>query len=204
MAPPSVSIIGAGPMLFASSILFTLASSFIVRTKGNRVLNSALSTAVGQVKSSVLIPSGPQTVAHWEKYDGEHSFLEEVHGDAALTWVKDRSAHAIETLGNPESSALYNQALSILNSKDKIPYVSKIGDYYYNFWQDEANQRGLLRRTSLDSYKSITPVWETVLDVDLLGKNESESWVYKGYTLFTPVSTCNLIISGHDCLQIIR
>ena len=188
MAPPSGLPVGGGPMLFATSIILSLASSFMVRTKGNRLMSNAMSSVAADKisKSSTLIPSGPQTISHWEKYDGEHSFLEEVAGDAALTWVQSRNSHAIDSLGQPEASPLYSQVLSILNSKDKIPNVSKIGDYYYNFWQDEINQRGLLRRTSLESYKQPNPVWETVLDVDALGKIEGESWVYKGYTLYTP------------------
>ena len=188
MSPPSGPPVLTGSMLFATSIILSVASSFMVRAKGKQMLSSAISNVAADKvsKSAVLIPSGPQTVAHWEKYDGEHSFLEEVAGDAALSWVKSRNSHAIDTLGQPETSPLYGQVLSILNSKDKIPNVSKIGDYYYNFWQDEFNQRGLLRRTSLESYKLASPVWETVLDVDVLGKNEGESWVYKGYTLYTP------------------
>lgn len=176
-------------MLFATSILLSLASSFVVRTKGSRLLSGSISAVTNSKISesaATLIPAGAQTVSYWEKYDGEHSFLEDVGGDTALSWVKSRNTHAVETLGHPETSPMYNQVLSILNSKDKIPNVSKIGDFYYNFWQDETNQRGLLRRTSLASYKLPSPVWETVLDVDVLGKKEGESWVYKGYTLYTP------------------
>ena len=90
--------------------------------------------------------------------------------DAALTWVKDRNEHALGALGNPEQNQLYDRVLSILNSKDKIPHVDKIGDFYYNFWQDELNQRGILRRTTLLEFKAAEPRWETVLDIDALGK----------------------------------
>lgn len=76
--------------------------------------------------------------------------------------------------------------MEILDSKDKIPYVSKLGDHYYNFWQDANNKRGLLRRTSLQSFQSPSPVWETVLNVDELGAAEGESWVYKGKSAFVP------------------
>jgi prolyl oligopeptidase len=92
----------------------------------------------------------------------------------------------VGTLGSPESNPLYQRILSILDSKDKIPHVRKIGDFYYNFWQDENNKRGLLRRTTLMNYKSPNPRWQTVLDIDELGKKENESWVYKGYTLYKP------------------
>jgi prolyl oligopeptidase len=188
MAPPSAPFVATGSTLFATSIILSLVSSFVSRTKGNRLLSSSLASATsGQTLiTPANIPSGEKTVSYWEKFDGEHSFLEDVGGDSALSWVKARNVHAIHTLGKPESSPLYSQVLTILNSKDKIPNVSKIGDFYYNFWQDESNQRGLLRRTSPESYRSATPNWETVLDLDLLGKSEGESWVYKGYTLYSP------------------
>ena len=91
-----------------------------------------------------------------------------------------RLTQAIAKLGNPEQSPIYDRILSILESKEKIPYVRKIGPLYYNFWQDSSNPRGVLRRTTLESYKSGSPDWEVVLDVDALGKAEGESWVYKG------------------------
>jgi len=116
----------------------------------------------------------------WKRRDGEHAYLEEVLGDRALTWVRAQNDVTLRELGNPESNPAYNQVLSILDSKEKIPYVSKIGDMYYNFWQDANNTRGLLRRTTLQSYGTANPQWETVLDVDQLGKDEGESWVYKG------------------------
>ena len=55
-----------------------------------------------------------------------------------------------------------------------------------NFWTDEENPRGLLRRTDLASYRAGSPEWETVLSIDALNQAEGESWVYKGSTLFKP------------------
>jgi prolyl oligopeptidase len=150
------------------------------------------------------ISSGKETVAYWEKYDKDNSFLEEVASSDALSWVKDRNTHSIETLGRPESSPFYSQVLSILNSKDKIPYVSKIGDFYYNFWQDEVNQRGLWRRTSMDSFSTSSPEWETVIDIDELGKKEGESWVYKGNILYTPDDKNDPMANTRVLLQLSR
>ncbi len=49
------------------------------------------------------------------------------------------------------------EVLDILNKDTQIPWVSKRGEYYYNFWQDQANPRGLLRRTTLDEYRKAKP-----------------------------------------------
>ena len=81
------------------------------------------------------------------------------------------------SLGDPEKSLYYNRVLNILDSKDKIPYVTKIGNFYYNFWQDANNKKGLLRRITLESYKSASPAWDIVLDIDKLAETENENWV---------------------------
>lgn len=123
----------------------------------------------------------------WNALDGEHSFLEEVNGEDALSWVKGRNEHALENIGAPSLSPLFPKILSILDSNDKIPHCRKIGSLYYNFWQDSVNPRGLWRRTTYDSFCTTAPVWETVIDVDQLCADEKESWVWKGHTLYKPV-----------------
>lgn len=61
--------------------------------------------------------------------------------------------------------------------------VQKIGEFYYNFWQDGDNPRGLWRRTTPQSFCSNDPQWEVLIDVDALGTTEGVSWVWKGHTL---------------------
>ena len=68
----------------------------------------------------------------------------------------------------------------ILDSDARIPVVRKIGRYYYNFWRDARNPRGLWRRTTLDEYRKPKPGWEVVLDLDALGKEENVNWVWHG------------------------
>lgn len=123
----------------------------------------------------------------WSKRDGEHAWLEEVHGSEAMKFVTEQNALCLDKLGQPEASENYQRVLDILESKDKIPYIGeKIGSHYYNFWTDAKNNRGILRRTSLESYRTANPVWETVIDIDDLGKREKESWVYKGKIIYNP------------------
>lgn len=87
------------------------------------------------------------------------------------------------SLGEPSASPTYDSVLAVLQSTAKIPAVRRMGDSYYNFWTDASNPRGLWRRTSPSSYRSAAPEWETVLDIDALGKAEGVSWVYKGHAL---------------------
>ena len=114
-------------------------------------------------------------------------WLEEVTGEKAIEWVKARNAKSQAKMeADPQFSALREDLLAILDSEARIPFVGKQGDYYYNFWRDKKNERGLWRRTSLEQYKKAQPDWEVILDLDALGKAESENWVWKGASLLRP------------------
>jgi prolyl oligopeptidase len=76
--------------------------------------------------------------------------------------------------------------LDVLNAKDRIPYISRRGNWLYNLWQDEAHKRGLWRRTTLAEYRKAEPAWETVIDLDALGKAEGENWVWGGASCHGP------------------
>ena len=63
-------------------------------------------------------------------------WLEDVEGAAQLDWVKAKNAEAISILGDPKASPVYDRILSILDSKQKIPFVGRVlNGKYYNFWQ---------------------------------------------------------------------
>jgi prolyl oligopeptidase len=116
-----------------------------------------------------------------------HIWLEEVAGAKPLAWVRERNARCVAALGEtPDFKTLESRILSILDSKEKIPFVTKIGDRYYNFWRDGEHPKGVWRRTTLDEYRKPQPAWETVLDVDALAKAEGENWVWHGATVLEP------------------
>ena len=108
-------------------------------------------------------------------------WLEEVTGERALDWVaaQNRRSTALITR-DPAFEPLREQIRAILDSRDRIPYVRRMGDFYYNFWRDEANPRGVWRRTRPAHYRAADPAWETVLDLDALARAEDEKWVWKG------------------------
>jgi len=113
-------------------------------------------------------------------------WLEDVGGDKALDWVKARDAESTAILQKADYTKLNKRFLSILNSDARIPYVTKMGDHYYNFWTDAQHSRGIWRRTTLEEYKKATPKWETVIDVDALGKAENVNWVWHGADCLEP------------------
>lgn len=150
-------------------------------------------------------------VDYWLNKQSENDYLKDVLGEKAIEWVKEKNEVCLNVLGNPETKTLYNQVLSILDNKDKIPEVRKIGNLYYNFWQDATNKRGLWRRTTIESYRSINPIWENVLDIDELCKIENESWVWKGHRLYRsknidelPTRTLLLLSKGGSDATVIR
>lgn len=115
------------------------------------------------------------------------SWLEEVNGDKAISWVKAENAKTEAVLSkHPKFNAIRDKALEILDSKERIPGVTKRGEFFYNFWQDAANPRGIWRRTSLLEYKKAQPKWDIVFDLDAYSKAEKESWVWKGATFLYP------------------
>ena len=114
------------------------------------------------------------------KVKNRFNTLENVLGTSSLNWVKENNKEAEKRIGDPKKSEMYDRLLNIFNSKEKIASVEKIGNYYYNFWKDETHVQGLLRRTTLESYKTDDPNWESVLDFDDLSKKDNETWVYKG------------------------
>jgi prolyl oligopeptidase len=114
-------------------------------------------------------------------------WLEEVSSDKALSWVKERNAVTTgELTKGPAFAALNERLLKILDSKDRIPAIAKHGPWYYNFWRDDKNKRGLWRRTKLDEYRKDKANWETVLDLDALSEQEKENWVWHGADFLRP------------------
>ncbi|MDH4458598.1 MAG: prolyl oligopeptidase family serine peptidase [Nevskia sp.] len=113
--------------------------------------------------------------------DDPYLWLEAVDDAKALDWVRSRNAVATQELeASPDFKSIHDRLLTILDSEARIPYVTKIGDRYYNFWRDAKQVRGIWRRTTLEEYAKAEPVWETVLDLDALAAAEHENWVWKG------------------------
>ena len=119
--------------------------------------------------------------------DDPHQWLEEVTGEKQLEWVKERNAKVTAALADNDAfRSLEKRILSILDSKDRIPMVGKIGKHFYNFWRDAKNPKGVWRRTSLEEYRQAQPAWETVIDLDALAVAEKENWVWHGVTVLQP------------------
>lgn len=122
-----------------------------------------------------------------------HLWLEDVTGDDALDWVRRHNDPTLADLGDAEFEAMRTEALQVLDTDARIPYVRRRGEYLYNFWRDETNPRGLWRRTSLESYRTDTPEWDVVIDVDALAAADGENWVWAGADVIEPDHALALI-----------
>lgn len=119
--------------------------------------------------------------------DDPHQWLEDVEGDKALDWVRARNKASQGHLEQLPGFKKVEQALlNVYDSDAKIPYISKKGGHVYNFWKDKKHQRGLWRRTTMDSYRSGNTQWETIIDLDQLAKAEDENWVWHGADCLRP------------------
>ena len=113
--------------------------------------------------------------------EDKYLWLEEVDGEKAMEFVEAQNKATLEELSSEKDyKSIYDKSLEIYNSTDRIAYPTIRGNYVYNFWKDKDHKRGIWRRCSLDSYKSGTPAWETLLDIDELSRKDDVKWVFKG------------------------
>ena len=124
----------------------------------------------------------------------DHLALEEVNGTEAMAFVAASNQRALAALtGDRRYETFRRQAEAILTATDRIPGPGFLGDGIGNFWQDAANPKGIWRRTTLDSYRSASTQWETLLDIDALARAEGRDWVFKGADCLAPDETRCLI-----------
>jgi prolyl oligopeptidase len=120
-------------------------------------------------------------------------WLEDILGQDALDWVRARNEPTVEEFSGDEFERMRTEALEVLDTDARIPYVRRRGDYLYNFWRDAANPRGLWQRTTLDSYRSDNPDWDVLIDVDELARVDDENWVWAGANVIYPEYTRALV-----------
>eukprot|EP00439_Symbiodinium_sp_Y106_P024548 s2812_g3.t1 len=79
-------------------------------------------------------------------------WLEELDSPRARAFVAAQNARTLAALGDP---------------RRKLPQVTELGGLFYDFWRL--------------SFLSDAPQWEVVLDLEVLGKKEEQSFVWRGY-----------------------
>ncbi|MGY4710756.1 prolyl oligopeptidase family serine peptidase [Mycolicibacterium sp. CBM1] len=127
------------------------------------------------------------------EHDDPYLWLEEIAGDEQLDWVRKHNDPTVAEFSGDAFDQLRAEALEVLDTDARIPYVRRRGEYLYNFWRDAANPRGLWQRTTLDSYLTEDPAWDVIIDVDALAAAEDENWVWAGADVIEPEHTLALV-----------
>jgi prolyl oligopeptidase len=126
------------------------------------------------------VPSGTSA-------EDPYRWLEDVTGERALGWVRERNAETVAKLtGGSRFESLRAEIREVVDSTERIPYITRRGGYRYNFWRDRQHPRGLWRRTTLAEYRKERPDWEILLDLDALARDEGENWVFGGAQCLRP------------------
>ncbi|MBZ9704285.1 MULTISPECIES: prolyl oligopeptidase family serine peptidase [unclassified Mesorhizobium] len=119
--------------------------------------------------------------------DDPFLWLEERTSKEALDWVHRQNEVTVAQLqGDPSYQASFETALDLMTAEDNIAVGSALNGYVYNFWQDKTNVLGLWRRTTVASYKTDRPDWETIIDFDQLAAKEGVKWVFGGANRLYP------------------
>lgn len=136
--------------------------------------------------------------------DDTYVWLEDVHGDKPLAWVKAHNQAALGPLkADPRYQRNYDSILQVMDATDRIAYGALRDGYVYNFWQDAANPKGVWRRTTIADYQTASPHWDVLLDVDALAKAEGRNWVFKGSDCAPSGTRCLIALSpgGGDAVE---
>ena len=132
----------------------------------------------------------------------KYLWLEDVSSPRAMAWVKaedDRSAKILQA--DPRFADDSATALKVAEDPHRLTLPDLRGNDVYNFWQDQNNIHGLLRRTSIADFASADPHWQPVLDIDALDRQEKTSWVFHGAACLYPgdrYCIVNLSVGGED------
>lgn len=132
-------------------------------------------------------------------------WLEDVHGEKPLAWVKEQNAKALAVLvADADYRKDYDSLLAVLDATDRIPFATLDHQHAFNFWQDADHPKGVWRRADINDYAKPEPRWDVLLDLDKLASLEKENWVWKGADCAPSQTRCLVRLSrgGGDAMVV--
>ena len=121
-------------------------------------------------------------------------WLEQVDSPKSLAWVRAENERTLKPLlTNAHYQPFLDQATALAQADDRIPLPEFLAGATFNHWQDAAHTQGLWRRTTTQDFATLAPHWQTVIDIDALGRAEHHTWVWKGDTCDHPADARCLI-----------
>jgi prolyl oligopeptidase len=156
---------------------------------------------------AALAPAAPPPSAALADADDPFIYMEKADDPRAMDWVKTENTRTLGVLqADPRYQGFHDDALKIVTASDRLVVAGFHGmtDNLDNFWQDKDHTRGVWRRTTLASYQTANPQWDTILDVDALAKSAGANWVYKGANCLAPderLCLLSLSTGGKDAVE---
>ena len=133
-------------------------------------------------------------------------WLEDIDSPRSMAWVEAQNARSAKRLeGDPRYAEFHAEAHAILTAQDRIPTPRFRAGGIDNFWQDAAHVHGLWRHATEASYRTASPQWETLLDLDALSRAEGKNWIWKGADCLRPAQTLCLVRlsnGGSDAVEV--
>ncbi len=176
--------------------------SFLKKRTKKLLFLSRVPGVTGAMAAAMLLGAVP-ALAETASSD-PNIWLEDVYSPRALEWVRAHDAKALGVLAAaPHYKTFYQQALALEQASDRIPLPEFLGAEIGNFWQDAGHAQGVWRRTALADYRSASPDWQVMLDLDALSKADHRHWVFKGDTCWQPAAPrCLVALSdgGEDAV----
>jgi prolyl oligopeptidase len=149
-----------------------------LRSKTAVILTLLIGTTTGWLTAHAQNAADPADKYLW---------LEDVTGERSMAWVNAENTRSAKSLDvGPVYDTLAETALKVLESPTRLPNPGFRVGTVYNTWQDAQHVRGILRRTTLESYLTDQPDWHTVIDYDALATQDKEKWVQKGLSCLYP------------------
>ena len=123
-----------------------------------------------------------------------YQWLEDIDAPRSMAWVEGQNVKSAKRLeGDPRYETFRQQARAIFTAQDRIALPRFRAGGIDNFWQDATHIHGVWRRTTQASYKTASPQWQTMLDLDALSKAEGKNWIWKGANCLKPAQTLCIV-----------
>jgi prolyl oligopeptidase len=149
-----------------------------------------LAVAIAGVSLTAAHAQGPKEVGAVDPFQ----WLEDIDSPRSMAWVEGQNAKThVRLEEDPRYEVFRREALAIFTAKDRIALPRFRAGGIDNFWQDGTHIHGIWRHTTLASYRTSDPKWQTLLDLDALSKAEGKNWIWKGANCLKPARTLCLV-----------
>jgi prolyl oligopeptidase len=150
-------------------------------------------------------PEGDSATPNVSHAEDTFLWLEDVHGETPLAWVKEQNEKALSALtADADYRNDYDSLLAVLDAPDRIAFATLDHQHAFNFWQDAEHPKGVWRRADITDYAKLDPQWNVLLDLDKLASVEKENWVWEGADCAPTQTRCLIRLSrgGGDAIVV--